>query len=148
MSKFNFEKKLKDLEKTKKIVAKGLGSLSVAFFKESFRGSQAGFIDEGLKKWKEVKRREKGAKAKTSSRTRAILVKTGQLKNSIKVQSATFEKITIGSYKKYAAVHNFGLKAGRGLGFTMPKRQFVGNSAQLTKKHLTFIKENINKAFK
>jgi len=33
------------------------------------------------------------------------------------------------SLAEYAKVHNEGLRAGRGKGFVMPKRQFIGKSA-------------------
>ena len=151
-SKFNISAKLKAFEELKKTLPVKLGASSVNFFKQSFRGSQAGFIDQGLQKWKEVKRRTPGTKAykyaKKSSRTRGILVKSGELRNSIAVKSTSFERTLIATDKKYAQVHNEGLKAGRGKGFTMPKRKFMGDSHELTKKHLKTIKKDIDSAMK
>jgi len=45
----------------------------------------------------------------------------------------------------YAAVHNEGLRAGRGKGFTMPKRQFIGKSAELEVKATNIMDSELRK---
>ena len=45
----------------------------------------------------------------------------------------------------YAIVHNEGLRAGRGKGFKMPKRQFIGESAVLNNKISLIIDEELTK---
>ena len=45
---------------------------------------------------------------------------------------------------EYAAVHNEGLRAGRGKGFTMPRRQFIGKSKALDGKIRKIITTTIN----
>lgn len=100
-------------------------------------------------KWKDVQRRDgKSAAYKYAAKyhpartTRKILTgDTGDLGRSIELKSATGGMATIwtspqvfGSKEPYGAVHNEGLKAGRGAGFTMPKRQFIGDTADLRDK--------------
>lgn len=125
------------------------------FFLESFRNQ--GFTDISLEKWMEVERRKKdadgayvakghwakgfneetgkrkfGAYTK-SDRNRAILVKSGDLRRSIRIVSTDWKRVVLGSDLVYAAVHNDGLQAGRGKGFKMPERRFMGNSKVLDK---------------
>lgn len=95
---------------------------AVNFFQENFR--LQGFLDSTVDKWKNRKKLDSG---------RAILVKTGQLRRSIRKIHATPSRMVVGSTVKYAGVHNFGLRAGRGKGFKMPKRQFIGRSKTLEK---------------
>jgi phage gpG-like protein len=45
----------------------------------------------------------------------------------------------------YARVHNEGLRAGRGRGFQMPRRQFIGESKELTKKVEDIIENEIGR---
>lgn len=81
----------------------------VNFFKESFR--KQGWDDGGLQKWKKRKGNVIGGIAvisKKSKGARAILTQTGDLKNSIVVESATFSKIKIASKLPYSAIHNTG----------------------------------------
>ena len=44
---------------------------------------------------------------------------------------------------EYARVHNEGLKSGRGSGFIMPKRQFVGMTSKLNAKILQKINQKV-----
>jgi phage gpG-like protein len=39
-------------------------------------------------------------------------------------------RVTVGTEVPYAAIHNEGLRAGRGKGFKMPKRQFMGERVE------------------
>lgn len=117
------------------------------FYTESFEG----------KKWKEVKRRQatwtrKGKviqnPTRGAARSRKILTgRTANLGRSLQYKPS-FGSVTIYSDLIYAPVHNFGLNAGRGNGFKMPKRQFIGNSVELEKIIETKIFNEINKIFK
>lgn len=92
------------------------------------------------KKWKEVKRRQstwtRNGKSipnptKGAARSRKILTgSTGDLGRSIDYDIKA-GKVTISSDLIYAAVHNYGLRAGRGSGFVMPQRQFIGDDPKL-----------------
>lgn len=52
--------------------------------------------------------------------------------------------VNITSDRVYAQVHNDGLRAGRGTGFEMPQRQFIGDSTELKKR----INKEINRQMK
>lgn len=72
---------------------------------------------------------------------RAILVKSGRLRRSLRKVKAGKYKARITSNTPYAEVHNRGLRSGRGAGFTMPKRQFVGFSRKMNRN----VKDKLNK---
>ncbi|MDR2964017.1 MAG: phage virion morphogenesis protein [Bacteroidales bacterium] len=117
------------------------------FMKEGFFGTR----------WKNVKRREDPKNFKTITRginkgtVRAInnagkakiLTGTSNLKNSIHYRTEPGAAIVY-SDTEYGKAHNEGLKAGRGKGFIMPKRQFIGNHPTLTKA----IREELEKRVK
>lgn len=104
-------------------------------FVKSF--SNQGFTDETLVKWTPRKR--------NTDRGRYILVKSGNLRRSIRIMSRSLNAITIGSDLPYAAVHNDGGRIRRG---RMPKRQFIGSSAVLNKTILSRLDKLINKSFR
>lgn len=123
-------------------VMKQVGNIVVNEVDKNFKAE--GFIDRSVKKWKPRKRPDKNPKK------RAILVKSGRLKRSIRRLSVSAKRVTVGAKGKaavYAGVHNHGLKAGRGAGFTMPKRQFLGPSHQIDKKVVQLLKKKIKKGF-
>ena len=109
------------------------GKTAVSYFKKNFQNEAWGRV-----KWTEVKRRTdprvKGARA-----TRKILTgDTGDLARSIEIKAVSKGQVVIwtapsafGSKEPYGRVHNEGLRAGRGKGFIMPKRQFMGESEEL-----------------
>ena len=85
-----------------------------------------GFTDSSLKPW--AKRKAAKSKKQIARDTgRSILVKTGELKRSGRYVTET-RRCRIIFDKPYAQVHNEGGKAGRGKGFTMRKRQYIGPS--------------------
>lgn len=108
--------------------------VAIDHFKENFQNERF-----EKKKWKEVKRR-KDKHIRGARRTRKILTgDTGDLGRSFENAQYSQAKATIISDLPYSAVHNEGLRAGRGRGFKMPKRQFMGDSDELhqkTKKEL------------
>ena len=115
---------------------------AVQFFQENITGRQ-GFLDRKVEKWPERKNKVDPG--------RNILVGKGggsKLYKSISRTGLTSKKVIIGIKGKarvYASVHNFGLRSGRGKGFTMPKRKFMGESKVLNKKIVRLIKARIKK---
>lgn len=117
--------------------------------KEAVRLFKLNFMDEGFfgKRWKEVKRRrvvevsyrtKKGnrrAKYRTrgkgaDGRRRILTGRTGNLGRSISSKPEVGQ-VTVIADATYSAVHNEGLRAGRGKGFAMPRRQFMGDHRKL-----------------
>ena len=138
--------------------------IAVSYFKKSFQTESWERVA-----WKEVKRREDSSNFKTISRgkrkgvvvaknewgRRKILTgETGDLGRSIEADKSrtghgqavvwTSPSAFAKSGKIHAAVHNEGLKAGRGSGFTMPKRQFMGNSPTLNKLIIEELERKLN----
>lgn len=85
-------------------VNKGLtrkaGAMIVDFFKESFR--RQGWWDRNKEKWAERKDRKRKGKG------RAILVRSGRLRRSIRVIHSTAGKVIVGTDVPYARIHNEG----------------------------------------
>lgn len=117
------------------------GTMAVSAFKRNFQTESF-----GGKKWPEVKRRIPGEPANRHAErrhparaARPILTgDTGDLGRSIELKRAGGGEATVwtapsafGSKEPYGAVHNEGLRAGRGKGFVMPKRQFIGRTDEL-----------------
>lgn len=120
-----------------------IGAEAKNHFVRSFR--DGGFTDKSLQRWKPRKKETKktigrGVLIGPAADLRKSIVRKGINKSNLSVVIATD--------KKYAAVHNLGLKAGRGNGFIMPKRQFIGDSYQLNNKVKAIIISRTNKAFK
>ena len=105
-------------------------------FTKSF--ADQGFTDKGLVKWQPRKSRSRDD-------GRAILVKTGNLRRSIRVISRSINEVVIGSDLPYAQVHNEGGRTRRG---RMPKRQFIGESAVLNRKILARLDRIIQRIFR
>lgn len=143
-------REIKDrLNKSKNKITKLVATEAVNFYKKSF--TDGGFTDTSLVKWKEPKRREvfsevgktkvykyddysswwKGKGSVTqytkADRTRAILVKSGNLRRSIRYVVISSGRVRITADLAYAEAHNEGYKS-------IPKRQFIGKSETLNKK--------------
>jgi len=117
-----------------------VGNIAINEAKDNFR--REGFMDRSVKRWKPRKKPDPG---------RAILVKSSMLKKSIRRISVSSKRVTVGSKGKaavYAGVHNYGLKAGRGKGFKMEQRQFLGPSHTTDKRIVILLKKTIKKGFK
>lgn len=71
------------------------------FFKQSFR--QQGFSGASQSTWR--------ARKGNTDPGRAILVKTGKLRNSIRILEVSDRRVVVGSELPYAEAHNEGLKA-------------------------------------
>ena len=128
-----------------------IANTAVNFYSANFQ--KGGFVDSSLKKWKPRKAQDykgKGKNRKVDTRNRGVLIGKGsgnKLSRSIKKQSVTSSRIVIGSTVTYAGVHNYGLRSGRGKGFQMPQRQFIGPSKALSNKLIKLIQRRINKSF-
>jgi len=78
-----------------------IGTIAVNYFKDSFR--RQGWRDKSLQPWP---KRKPGAK---NNKGRAILVRSGRLRNSIRIISATPARIVVGTDVPYAYAHNEGV---------------------------------------
>lgn len=141
--KFNEAKKIvKDMEKVAseiKDMVTIMGVYAINHYKESFRNE--GFTDDSLVRWQKRKRVRSGE-------GRAILTQTGRLRRSLVAKKLGRYAVRINSNVHYANVHNEGLKSGRGKGFKMPKRQFVGYSGVLARKIEKKLDSKIRNIFK
>lgn len=145
----SFNEARKIIEFTKKVegvvgdFATIAGVEAINHFTKNFR--KQGFDDDGVKPWKPRKRDRKRDSGK------AILVQSGALRKSLIRRRAGKFAVFIMSPLKYANVHNSEMssqrRAGRGKGFTMPQRQFVGDSKKLNRIILRKLDNRINKAF-
>ena len=123
-NKLGLGKKIRMLRQTLLVLPRVLATEGVNFSKKAF--VKQGWTDQAFQKWDKRKQKTKG-------KQRAILVKSGDLGKSVRILKSGIGRATYGSTLKYAPVHNAGLRAGRGRGFQMPKRQFVGQSAKLNR---------------
>lgn len=141
--KFNEARKIvKDMQESAKVIADmvdTMGIYAINHYKKSF--IDGGFTDVSFKAWKQRKRSR-------DNEGRAILVKTGNLKRSLKYRKIGKYSVRIESNVPYANVHNEGLRSGRGRGFTMPERQFVGYSERLSRKIELKLRSNIENIFR
>ena len=117
-----------------------MGNEAKNHFEDSFRNQ--GFTNETLVSWRKRKRTERSRYG-----SRGILTGTGNLRRSIKKAKLGQYAIRFSSNLIYANVHNEGLKAGRGNGFIMPKRQFVGYSGKLNRKLIEKFNSKIQAIF-
>jgi len=133
-----------------------MGKTAVDFFTQSFQNE--GFTNNGLNPWPEVERRKgesewygfsatnKGGFSEAASSRNILTGESDDLGRSIQQKNAANGEVTIYSDLKYADVHNsggtayiFGKKA-----FTMPKRQFIGHSAELDKEVTDELKRKLD----
>lgn len=121
-----FINKMERLEKVVLTFPNKAAIQAVAFSKDRF--VKQNWVDARTEPWKPRKGRGR-------DRGRGILIGKGRgrLKKSVRKIRVGRNFAVIGSDVPYAAVHNEGLRAGRGKGFKMPKRRFMGNSAVLAK---------------
>ena len=118
-----------------------VGVMAVKHFQDNFK--KGGFVNDGLQKWQPSKRllpEKKGG----DKLNKTLLSGRKHLYNSTRHFPDIGEVLIINNVP-YAAVHNEGLKAGRGKGFTMPKRKFIGESKELNEKIEKLIETEIRK---
>jgi len=145
---------LRDLRKFEAKVPKmvsEMGGIALKHFTKSFINQ--GFTDESLVKWKPRKRtRYKTRSGKVvNDTTRGILIGKGTA-NLMKLRRTKEGRYAVSirnneTTGKYARVHNEGLRAGRGQGFQMPKRQFVGYSGVMNRRIIEMINKEIKSIF-
>lgn len=103
-SKWGLKEKLAELQKMKSTLPVILGAKIRNFSMDAFR--KQGWTDNGFERWKPRKKKDEG---------RAILVKRGKLKRSIKVRRANWTRVVVGSYGvDYAQIHNEGGQISKG----------------------------------
>lgn len=130
-------KKTKELKAVLDDTLRLVGNEAHAFYKNSF--TNQGFTDESLNKWQPRKRINK------RSGIGILMGKNQRLLNSIKKRKKNAFSIAFSSDLVYANVHNEGLRSGRGRGFQMPKRKFIGYSATLNRKLTLTINRRIER---
>ena len=124
-------------DKARAKLPKLIAEMSVNHFRMNFR--KQGFEDTTVEKWKPRKKPDytgKGKRRREKKTKRGILIGSGsgkKLSRSIRQLKISKNTIIVGSTVHYAGVHNYGLRAGRGKGFTMPQRKFIGHSNKLNK---------------
>jgi phage gpG-like protein len=145
------EKAQAKLKLESKVILAQASNEAVNFFKANFK--RQGFLDRSLHKWKPRKKVKKKGKFVANDPGRGILIGkgSGKLKRSIARTALSTKRAIIGvrgkTTPKYASVHNFGLRSGRPKGgsFDMPKRQFMGESHDLSKKISRLIEKRVKK---
>lgn len=120
---FNFDKKVREIERKKSTLPLKIAGIAKRHFQDSFKNQ--GFTDAKLDPWASRKTQNKSDRRTT--KRRAILVDSGALRRSISIVRATFNRIEVGSTGiSYAKYHNRGLKP-------QPLRRFVGRSRVMSK---------------
>lgn len=129
----DFSRHNKEYLNSRRKLMRRLARLSRTFFAEKNFAAQ-GFITGPGKviKWKKRKFNVDPG--------RPILIKTGNMKNSIRIVSATSHKAKILSPVPYSAKHNLGLG-------NLPARPFMAASPELDRQCRKVIKEHVDKIF-
>lgn len=134
-----FGKKLGQLNEVFAKLPHKAGQIAVDHSHKNFANESFG-NGGNTSKWKPRKQKPKGGQ-------RNLLVQNGYLRGSIDYEAGIMQT-TIGSDKPYAKVHNEGGKAGRGKGFQMPKRQFMGPSGDIDNAIGEWLDGQFDKIFK
>jgi phage gpG-like protein len=120
--------KLARVQRLLRRLPRDVGNEALLFFLNLFKQEQS---PEG-KPWSPRKGNGDGAR---SSR-RSLLVKSGRLRKSIRLTRVTSNSASIGTNVSYAKYHNEGTER-------LPQRQFIGKSAELTRRLQRMIKAKI-----
>lgn len=100
-NKFKLGQLKKDFDKLKQRLPQKIADESRSFFMRSF--AQGGFNNTGLvEKWENTIKRKMGKSSKP------ILVRTGRLRNSVRIGQVSFGKSVLRSDVPYAKIHNEG----------------------------------------
>ena len=138
---FNFQRVIANMDRIKTTLPRVLANETKKYFVGEFKKQQW----DG-KRWLDPKRKQKTT---GSSRNKsATLVQSGTLRRAVinSLQQDTFKLIHFEVKDvAYAKVHNEGLRAGRGIGFQMPKRQFMGQTKKLGEIQRRVIDKTIDK---
>lgn len=96
----NFAGQLQAFKRFKDAYPRFVGNMAVNFYKDSFK--RQGFIENSsVKRWDKRKNDSKG-------KGRAILVKTGRLRRSIRIIRSGMGYVVVGTDVPYAKIHNEG----------------------------------------
>jgi phage gpG-like protein len=131
----------KGAKKFKKALYDSLPDVGTAFRTEAIKNfNDEAYNDGGKKPWKKLSPKYKARKNK-DKKSRAILVRSGKMKNSIRWFGRTSKSVSVGSAMPYAVYHNEPNHSPQ------KQRQFLGFSKNVKKsidkvfdKHL----ENLN----
>lgn len=138
VGKFDFDMNSERYKKFRREIPNILATEAVNHFKEAFTPSNAGRRTDASKEgW-----------AKKRSGEISYLVKSGKLVRDIQKIKLSFDEIIIGTSamtEEYAQRHNEGITDKRGR--KMPKREFIGNSKELTEKNDRTIEKELRKVF-
>lgn len=121
-----YSAKLANLKIALSRIARDIGNEALLYFMEQFKKGQ----DPNGRPWQP---------RKDGDNSRALLVKSGRLRRSIRLTRVTKKSARIGSNVPCAQYHNEG--AGR-----LPKRQFLGHSAELKRRVQRLIRRKIDEA--
>lgn len=147
LDRLRFDKVISNLKQLKSDLPRVLAHETTNFFiQENFDKQQF----DG-KEWAPVNRQGKYKNGKSTRLRSATLVQSGRLRRAVinSLSKLSWDEIVWRvSDVKYAKVHNEGLKAGRGAGFQMPKRQFIGDSKALRAMQLALVKKEVDKVWK
>lgn len=153
------EKDLSNLDVWVRHLDTQIGNVYLNFFLDSFK--REGFIDKKLEKW---------VKRKVSDTGRNLLVSSGRLRRSLKMQ-VKGKYVIFSTNVPYAEIHNKGgqvrtvqsvrphtrkTKYGtvkvkghkRKMNFKIPKRQFMGKSERANKRVILNLEKELRKVFK
>lgn len=138
MNKLNFGKIIKQMERVKRDLPIKIANETKNYFLSSW--SKQGWDGE---MWRPPLRKSK--KGGSSRNNSATLVQSGRLRRDVanSLKQANFDKIIFRVQSPYAQIHNEGLM-GKAFGkypFKMPKRQFIGQTRELTNKQMGIIKK-------
>lgn len=121
-------KQIRELEAAQVPMMKKIGEVARIFFIDTF--NKKGFTDKNFEAWE-----------KDENPSNELLVRTGDLKRSIRVSEISEKKVTISSDIAYATFINDGTSR-------MPARKFMGDSALLSTMVEKEIDNTIKKIFK
>ncbi len=120
---FNFAKKVKNFQKFERDAPVILGNEARNHFLQGFRRG-GGMTDDSRAGWKRRKGGNDG---------RATLVRSGAMKNDIRILLKKARKVVIGTKNVlYSIFHNDGVG-------DMPQREFIGRSRKLNRKSVKTI---------
>ncbi|MEM1369264.1 MAG: phage virion morphogenesis protein [Cyanobacteria bacterium P01_H01_bin.15] len=122
-----FRRLQRDLPRLEREIAQTIVAVEAEqFHAENFQ--KGGFTDKTFVPWRPRKASD-GPRGR-----RALLVKTGAMRRHATTGRRRGSQVDFVFPLPYMKVHNKGGKAGRGRGFQMPKRQYVGKSAELERR--------------
>lgn len=157
----DFVKMLDNVTQAINSMPQRVATMAVNFSKERF--VEQNWHDRQTEPWKKRKGRRRGGDKRQNG---AVLVDSGRLKRSIRVISASRERVVIGTDVPYAQAHNDGADGIVRVGqhnrrtrkgkkavvrahsrkMNLPQRQFIGESEELANRVNNMIVEELQKA--